>query len=333
MISTQVFKGARCGAVVVLVLLLSACGGAPKRDLALERLQAEWRSTSSASARDKAPLEYRDAEQALDALARGEGSEAERAELAFIAEQRLQILKVAVAGADDRDRLAELELERQQIVLEATRRDAELARLEAEKLRLQSLARAEEAERMRAEAETESARRLASEELAELAQQEAEAARRLAEAQGREAGLARREAELAAAQALSLRQQLASIRAVSSTRGLVITLGDAYFASGQSQLAAAARENLGSILEILARYPEQSVSIEGHTDSSGSDEANLRLSQQRAQSVREALVAQGADPNRIVATGFGESQPIASNDNSQGRARNRRVEIVIEGAR
>lgn len=318
--------------VVLLAVALSACGSAPKRDLALERLQAEWREVGTSSARSKAPLEHRDAEQALDALARGEGSEAERAELAFVAEQRLQILRVAVAGADNRDRLAALELERQQILLEATRRDAELARIEAEKLRLQSLARAEEAERMRREAETESARRLASEELAELAQQEAEAARRLADAQSREAGLARREAELASAQALSLRQQLASIRAVSSTRGLVITLGDAYFASGQSQLAAAARENLGSIMEILARYPEQQVSVEGHTDSSGSDEANLSLSQQRAQSVREALVAQGADPNRIVATGFGETQPIASNDNSQGRARNRRVEIVIEGA-
>jgi len=316
-----------------MALAMVGCGSAPKRDLALERLQAEWREVSSASARAKAPLEHRDAEQALDSLARGEGSESERAEAAFVAEQRLQILKVAVAGADSRDRLAELELERQQILLEATRRDAELARIEAEKLRLQSLARAEEAERMRAEAKTESARRLASDELAELALQEAEAAHRLAEAQGREAGLARREAELASAQALSLRQQLASIRAVSSTRGLVITLGDAYFASGQAQLASAARENLGSILEILARHPDKQVSIEGHTDSSGSDDVNLALSQQRAQSVREALVGQGADPNRIVATGYGESQPIASNDDSQGRARNRRVEIVIEGAR
>lgn len=316
-----------------IALFMVGCVSAPKRDLALERLQAEWRDVSSSSARSKAPLEHRDAEQALDALARGEGSVSERAEAAFVAEQRLQTLKVAVAGADGRDRLAALELERQQILLEATRRDAELARIESGKLRLQSLARAEEAERMRAEAKTETAARVASDELAELALQEAEASRRLADAQGREAGLARREAELASAQALSLRQQLASIRAVSSTRGLVITLGDAYFASGQAQLAAAARENLGSILEILARHPDKQVSVEGHTDSSGSDDVNLALSQQRSESVREALVAQGADPDRIVATGYGESQPIASNDDSQGRARNRRVEIVVEGAR
>lgn len=318
---------------ILLALALTACASAPKRDLALERLQAEWREIGTTEARELAPLPWRDARSALDRLAQGEGNATERAEWAFLAEQRLQILRVAVAGARDTEQLRRLEIDRQQILLEASQRDAEMARLEAEKLRLQALARSEEAERLRVEATSESARRIEVEEMAELARQEAEAARRLANAQAREAELARREAELASEQTISLRQQLATIRAVPSTRGLVITLGDVFFAAGQAEIAAAARDNLGAVLDVLARHPDRSVNIEGHTDSSGPDDANLALSERRARSVREALIAQGADPARITATGFGETQPIASNDSAEGRARNRRVEIVIEGAR
>lgn len=318
---------------LLLAATLVACASAPKRDLALERLQAEWREVGTQQAREQAPLPWRDAKSALDRLASGEGKAEQRAEWAFLAEQRLQILRVAVAGAEDGNRLRELESERQGILLEASRRDAEMARLEAEKLRLQALARAEEAERLRFEADSESARRIEVEEMAELARQEADAARRLADAQAREAELARREAELASAQSISLRQQLATIRAVPSTRGLVITLGDVFFAAGQAELAVAARDNLGAVLDVLSRHPDKAVKVEGHTDSSGADEANLALSERRARSVREALVAQGADPARISASGFGESQPIASNDSAEGRARNRRVEIIIEGAR
>ncbi len=324
---------ARLSMAVLLALGLVGCASAPKRDLALERLRAEWVEVGTPQARELAPLPWRDAKSALDRLAMGEGKADERAEWAFLAEQRIQILKVAVAGARDGEELRRLESERQTILLEASQRDAEQARLEAEKLRLQALARAEEAERLRIDASSESARRMESEEIAELARQEAEAARRLAVAQGREAELARREAELASAQTISLRQQLATIRAVPSTRGLVITLGDVFFATGQAELAVAARDNLGAVIDVLARHPERAVSIEGHTDSSGPDDVNLALSERRARSVRESLIAQGADPSRITATGFGESQPIASNDTAEGRARNRRVEIVIEGAR
>lgn len=319
--------------ILALSAALAACAAAPKRDLALERLQADWREIGTPQAREQAPLAWRDARSALDRLASGEGKPTQRAEWAFLAEQRLQILRVAVAGAEDGVQLRQLESERQAILLEASRRDAELARLEAEKLRLQALARSEEAERLRLEADSESARRIEVEEMAELARQEADAARRLADAQAREAELARREAELASAQSISLRQQLATIRAVPSTRGLVITLGDVFFAAGQAELAVAARDNLGAVLDVLARHPDKAVKIEGHTDSSGPDDANLALSERRARSVREALVAQGADPSRISAGGYGESQPIASNDTAEGRARNRRVEIIIEGAR
>ena len=74
-----------------------------------------------------------------------------------------------------------------------------------------------------------------------------------------------------------------------------------------------------------------SVEAQGHTDSQGSDAYNLRLSQQRAESVREYLVSQGVEPGRITARGYGESQPIASNDTADGRATNRRVTLRIIG--
>ena len=308
-----------------VLLTLTACASQPKRDLDFERLQADWRTLESSEDRARAPLESARVDEAIAAIQQVPKNDREqRSYLADMAELRIAIFTAAVAAARDRERLAELDTEHSSIMLEATRRDAELARLEAEKLRLQSLARAEEAERLKEESDLVSAD-------AELAREEAEAARRLADARGREASLARQEAELASAQAQSLQQQMAALRPVASARGQVLTLGDVFFSSGQSDLKSEARGNLKPVLDFINRYPGKPVTTEGHTDDRGADDANRALSERRAASVRDALVALGADASRFKVAGLGETQPLADNASTEGRARNRRVEVIVEG--
>ncbi|PKL98260.1 MAG: hypothetical protein CVV17_10625 [Gammaproteobacteria bacterium HGW-Gammaproteobacteria-7] len=197
-----------------------------------------------------------------------------------------------------------------------------MARREAEKLRMLSLTRAEEIQRER------SARELSAAE-AEAAQAEAEQARRLAEARAREANLARREAELASATAATLRMQLDGLVARREARGEVMALSGDVFATGQSALRPEARDNLNRLIEFVQRRPEAQVLIEGHTDSSGSASQNQTLSEKRAQSVRQALIEEGVDPRRLTAVGMGQGQPIGDNATAEGRARNRRVEVIV----
>lgn len=116
-------------------------------------------------------------------------------------------------------------------------------------------------------------------------------------------------------------------------RGLVLTLGDVFFAFDKADVRPRGRVIIDKIAEFLYKNQERTVSIEGHTDSRGSDEYNRDLSQRRADSVRFLLISSGIDSSRIQAKGMGESYPIASNDNDGGRQLNRRVEIIIENQR
>ncbi|MGI8822305.1 MAG: OmpA family protein [Acidimicrobiia bacterium] len=100
------------------------------------------------------------------------------------------------------------------------------------------------------------------------------------------------------------------------------------FEFGSAVLTPAGRRLLGEVLEALRRFPEVPVEIAGHTDSVGSDESNLVLSVRRAEAVLAYLVERGEDPDRFVVTGYGESQPVADNDTTEGRARNRRIEFI-----
>ncbi len=105
---------------------------------------------------------------------------------------------------------------------------------------------------------------------------------------------------------------------------------DILFASGSASLQPGARDKIRQLASVLNRYPRTTVQVIGHTDSRGSEESNLELSRRRAQSVAEELVSAGVSPSRITTFGRGESSPIASNDTPEGRAQNRRVEIIVE---
>jgi len=112
-------------------------------------------------------------------------------------------------------------------------------------------------------------------------------------------------------------------------RGTVITIpGNVLFASGKSVLLPGAQSKLDSVADVL-KETDRDITVEGHTDSQGSDAANLQLSQARAQAVRDYLTLRGVSANRIRAEGVGEGKPIADNKTPEGRANNRRVEIVV----
>ncbi len=160
---------------------------------------------------------------------------------------------------------------------------------------------------------------------ARLRGQEADAARAQAEA-------ARLQADEAANRASLLEEELAAMRAKPTPRGMVLTLGDVLFDTGQATLKAGAYNTIDRLAEALKREPERQVMIEGHTDSRGSDEFNQSLSQRRADSVRVALLERGVNTSQIQAVGKGESFPVASNEDPGGRQQNRRVEMIFANA-
>jgi outer membrane protein OmpA-like peptidoglycan-associated protein len=227
-------------------------------------------------------------------------------------------------------------------------------------------AREEQERRARAEQETATARqakREADEAAARAAQEraaadaaraQAEAARQAAlqqqqaaQAEAERAKLAaqqsdmqRQQAEAARQQAENektalrerLRQQLNLILETrESQRGLIVNISDVLFDFNKYTLKPGAREKLAKVSGILLAYPGLKIQVEGHTDSVGSDEYNMKLSQQRADAVRDYLVTQGVPAPTVGAIGLGKADPVASNDTAAGRQQNRRVEMVVSG--
>jgi len=116
-----------------------------------------------------------------------------------------------------------------------------------------------------------------------------------------------------------------------SARGLIISMTDVLFDTGQYSLKSGAREKLAKVAGILIVYPSLNIQVGGYTDNVGGDDMNQKLSENRADAVRDYLVQQGVGANSVSAEGFGNTLPVASNDNSAGRQENRRVELVVSG--
>jgi outer membrane protein OmpA-like peptidoglycan-associated protein len=137
-------------------------------------------------------------------------------------------------------------------------------------------------------------------------------------------------ATAAALKSEDMQHQIDALQAKVTERGVVLTLGDVMFTSGRADLKAGTVTNLNRLVGFLNQNPGRKVEIEGHTDNVGSEDANLGLSQRRADSVKSFLVQQGIDAGRVVSSGKGEHQPVSDNESEGGRQRNRRVEVIID---
>lgn len=146
--------------------------------------------------------------------------------------------------------------------------------------------------------------------------------------------LALREAKLLSVQQQGqwLEEQMVSLAASETERGLVMTLGDVLFDTGRAELRPAASRTVLKLVQFLQLNPRRVVRIEGYTDSSGEERKNLDLSRSRAQAVADLLVDLGVESKRIQVEGYGEAYPLAENASARGRAQNRRVEIVFSDA-
>ena len=143
---------------------------------------------------------------------------------------------------------------------------------------------------------------------------------------------AQSQADATAAQLADAQRQLEDLKAKQTDRGMVLTLGDVLFDTGQATLKPGADLALDRLAHYLKEHPNTKVVIEGFTDSRGSDEYNHELSQRRADAVAHALVARGVPADDLRALGRGKNYPVATNDTQAGRQQNRRVEIVFSDA-
>jgi outer membrane protein OmpA-like peptidoglycan-associated protein len=279
--------------VAALSLVVAGCGGLPDRIDSVEQARASIAEVSGE------PLAGRVAGQELQAARDALAS----ADEAYEEGEPIQLIEHQAYVAQ---RYADISRE---LVSEAQARE-EVERGEAERNRIIAEARTREAQ---------------------AAQRAAEETARELELQTRAVSEQSQATDAAQARARNLERELAELQAEETDRGLVLTLGDVLFETGQATLMPGALTTVDRLAQFMGDYPERTVRIEGHTDSVGSDALNQRLSEQRAAAVRDALVARGVDTRRIQTVGYGATRPIASNDTSGGRQQNRRIEVVVSG--
>jgi outer membrane protein OmpA-like peptidoglycan-associated protein len=320
----------------------------PPREL-IEAREAYQHASTSPTVQKESPRDLTEAWQALLEAERAydqDNTSARARSLAYVALRKAQVAEAhasivvaerqrAVAAqalmqtqeAQRRHAMAELDAAQQQLVEARRMRDeaarlAEARKLQAETARLQAEARRQQEETERLAREDQQ-RREAEAQAQQLAQAQAQAE---TERQAREA------AERRANEALANLERGGQVGVREDARGTVLTLsGSVLFASGQTELLPSARNRLTEVADAL-KQADNRLTIEGHTDSQGPDQFNEELSLRRAEQVRDFLIAQGVPPDRIAVRGMGEYRPVASNGTAEGRANNRRVEIVLQHA-
>ncbi|RJP19746.1 MAG: OmpA family protein [Candidatus Abyssobacteria bacterium SURF_5] len=124
--------------------------------------------------------------------------------------------------------------------------------------------------------------------------------------------------------------QIAEVQRTSEDELVVIMREQILFDVNEYSLKPGAEDNLTKISDVVVRYPDFNIIVEGHTDSTGTDQYNQTLSERRAEAVANALIARGVDPARIQTIGYGEMRPVATNETPEGRQQNRRVELHIK---
>lgn len=278
-------------AALASAILLGACSTLPTTTPALDQARGDFvAANNNPQVSTYAPLEFKQASEALD-----------QANAAAARKDSL----------DKIDKLAYLAKQRIAIAREVAARkaaEADIANSARQRDQVRLEARTAEAERARTAAEG-----------AQMAATAAQSETAQAQAQAREAQ----------ARAAQLEAQMAELQAKKTERGMVVTIGDVLFATGQASLTPAGMNSVRKLGDVLAQNPQRTVLVEGFTDSVGGTAYNQDLSERRAGAVRDALLGMGIGRERIAVRGYGEAYPVAGNDNAGSRQLNRRVEIVL----
>jgi outer membrane protein OmpA-like peptidoglycan-associated protein len=346
---------------VLAAAVLGACAGMPDNNFMLDQARSDYRDAQASSqTQTYAPAELR---LAGDALAKAEAAQARKDDLvtvnqlSYLARQRVALANQAAGRKGYEADVAAASSERDALRLTARTREADAANRSAAAATRDANAantaaaasqrQSEAAQRQTANAQQQAAasRQLAADanqqaidskqqasdaQLAAMAsKQQASDAQQAALASQQQSATLQQQAAEAEQRRLALEKQLSELNAKKTERGMVITMGDVLFDTGAAQLKSGGLRNVERLGGFLKQYPKRKALIEGYTDSTGSDSSNQALSERRADAVMTALVGMGVNREQLASHGYGETHPVAGNDNSGGRQMNRRVEIVL----
>ena len=291
----------------------------------------------------KVPLDIYEARNAVD-IAKSRRAEQYAPEIFAKAQSSLQMTENALTQDSGKNQM--ISTARQTIQFAEDARVLAVQRQTAERIQKEKEeAAAAAATQAKAEADAQAAaeaQRLAELTAAKEAQMKAEAAAQAAQASVQQAALkakelaardeaARAQAATAALRAQLLRQLNDVLQTTDTPRGLVVNMADVLFQTGKYELSGDAQLKLAKLSGVIQAHPGLNLGIEGYTDTTGTADFNMTLSQQRADTVRQFLVTQGLSPDSITSKGLGEADPIADNSTAAGRKLNRRVEIIVSG--
>ena len=339
---------------LIAAAVLAGCSSMPANNSVLEQARSDYANAqASPQVAALAPVELKQAGDSLDRANSAWNKHEDNARvdhLAYVAKQHVAIAQETASQKTAELAVANASAERDHVRLDARTREANTAIRNAEFARRESDISRRNADAARRDAEV-------SQRDAEISQRDSETSQRNAEALRRQSEASLRNAEAANQQAATERQaageaqlnaqaarqqtqdaesrsraleaQLNDLQARKTDRGMVITLGDVVFDTNQAQLKSGGMRNVQKLADFFKQYPQRNVLIEGFTDSTGSNSHNQELSENRAQSVRTALLGMGIGNERITSHGYGEAYPVAGNDTAAGRQLNRRVEIVV----
>jgi outer membrane protein OmpA-like peptidoglycan-associated protein len=291
----------------------------------------------------KVPLDVYEARNAVD-IAKSQKAEQYAPDIFSKATSSLQMTENALTSNSDKSKI--ITSARQTIQFAEDARALSAEKQEAERIQKEKdEAAAAAAAKAKAEADAEAQRQAeltAAKEAQMKAEADADAARQQAAAAAQQAALqakeqaARDEAARAQAQTAALRAQLLKqlndvLQTTDTPRGLVVNMADVLFETNRYALSSDAQLKLAKLAGIIQAHPGLNLAIEGYTDTTGTPDYNLKLSQQRADAVRDFLVSQGLSADTITSKGLGQADPVADNSTAAGRKQNRRVEIIVSG--
>jgi outer membrane protein OmpA-like peptidoglycan-associated protein len=284
--------------------VLAGCASAEKERAAQAQLEkarmAYQQAQADPNVQKYAASRLAEAQKAVQGAERAKDLD-DMQQLSYVAERKAEIASLAGATGKAEQDAQLLGKETSAIVMQKRERELKAARLDAEQARAAAEARARDAEAKAREADQARAHTVAA--------------------------VAAREAEQA--KTIALTKELADLKAKQTDLGIVLTVGDVLFASGKADIAPGAQRHIDKLAEFLNKNPNRNLLIEGHTDNTGGEDLNIKLSQQRAEAVRDLLIARGVSPQRITTRGYGPKYPLVSNDSAAGRQQNRRIDVLV----